>query len=411
MRRVLEIISTPILAGVIAAAFTGAATAHDGTVFRGFGTAVLNGSFSGGEWDSAGRKQFDVARSPAEGGGIVPATLYVMNDAQNLYIAIRVSNASAGGSRFFISFDNTHDGRLQEGEDSLHDDGSGQLLDRFMHQTSPTLWTPLDDNANGGTLDGAFAQGDDAGVATFEVAHPLDDADNAHDFSLRAGDRLGVSSFDFLHCTSPLFETCASSTSSLSSMDIVVLSGSTIPPDTQITVGQDEGSMTPDADLMFEFTGSDDVLEASQLTFQCKLDEGVWQACTSPQEFSVADGRHTFLVRAIDDMDNLDPSPAERNWIRDSTAPSKPVIRGRRSVRKGQKLVLRFSASDEFTPRSGIRFKCSVDSRRLKSCRATYRARLRPGRHVVRARALDLVGNQSGITRVRIIVKRPRAAS
>ena len=407
MRRVLEVVSAPILVLVIAAAVAGGATAHNGTVFRGFGTAVIDGSFSAGEWDSAGHMQFNVTRSPLEGGGIVPATLYVMNDAQNLYIAIRVSGASAGGSRFFIEFDNNDDRRLQEGEDGLFDDGSAQLQDRFMHQASPTLWTPLDDNANGGTLDGAFAQGDDVGVATFEIAHPLDDADNAHDFSLRAGDRLGVAAFDFLHCTGPLFSTCASSTSFLSGMDIVVLSGSRIPPDTQITVGQDEGSMTTDSDFLFEFTGSDDVLGPSQLTFECKLDEGVWEACTSPEELSVADGRHTFSVRAIDDMGNLDPSPAQRNWIRDSTAPSKPVIRGRRSVRKGQRVVLRFSASDRFTPSSRIEFRCSVDSSRLKSCRATFRARLRPGRHTIRARAIDRVGNQSGLAKARIVVKRP----
>ena len=408
MRRVLEVVFAPILVLVIAAAAAGGATAHNGTALRGFGTAVIDGSFSAGEWDSAGRMQFTVTRSPLEGGGIVPATLYVMNDAQNLYIAIRVSNASAGGSRFFIEFDNNHDGSgAQEGEDGLFDEGSGQLQDRFMHQTSPTLWTPLDDNAYGGTLDGALAQGDDAGVATFEVAHPLDDADNAHDFSLRAPARVGFD-LDFLHCTSILFSTCASSTSWLPRMDIDILSGSRIPPDTQITTGQDERSMTQDADLMFEFTGSDDVLEPSLLTFQCKLDDGAWQACTSPQELSApADGPHMFSVRAIDDMNNLDPSPAERNWIRDSTAPTKPVIGGRRSVRKGKTVVLRLSARDKFTPPSRIRFKCSVDSRRLKSCRATYRVRLRPGRHVVRARALDLVGNQSGITTARVIVKRP----
>ena len=163
--------------------------------------------------------------------------------------------------------------------------------------------------------------------------------------------------------------------------------------------------MTIDSDFLFEFTGSDDVLGPSQLTFECKLNEGAWRACASPHEFSVGDGRHTFSVRAIDDMGNLDASPAARNWIRDSTAPSKPVIRGRRSVRKGQKVVLRFSARDEFTPRSGIRFKCSVDSRRLKSCRGTYRATLRAGRHLVRARAMDSVGNKSRITTVQIIVK------
>ena len=383
---------------------SGSATAHDGTTFRAFGTAVIDGSFAAGEWDSAARVQLSVFRSPAEGGGVVPGTLYVMNDVQNLYIALRVSNASVGTSRYFIGFDGNHDGNSgQEGEDILFVDDYGLFSDRFMHQVSPTSWSPRDDDEYGGTIDGTSADGDDTGFATFELSHPLDDADNAHDFSLRPASRLGFH-FSFVHCVD--FTCAPDATNYFTRPDIVVVSGSTVPPDTQITAGPAEGSMTAVAGSIFEFTGSDDVLQASQLTFECKLDEGAWQTCTSPHGYSAAHGRHTFSVRTIDEMLNVDQTPAERNWVRDSIAPSRPLIRGRRSVRKGKTVVLRFSATDEFTPRSGIRFKCSVDSMRLKPCRATYRVRLRPGRHVVRARSLDQVGNQSGIATFRVRVKR-----
>jgi hypothetical protein len=382
------------------------APAHDGTTFRAFGTAVIDGSFAAGEWDSAARVELNVFRSPAEGGGVVPATLYVMNDVQNLYFAIRVSNASVGTSRYFIGFDGNHDGNsAQEGEDILFVDDYGLFWDRFMHQISPTLWSPRDDDEYGGTIDGTSADGDDAGFATFELAHPLDDADNAHDFSLRPASRLGFH-VSFVHCVD--FTCAPNATNYFTRPDIVVVSGSTIPPDTQITAGPAEGSVTAFASTSFEFTGSDDVLQSSQLTLECKLDEGAWQTCISPRGFSAAYGRHTFSVRATDEMLNVDQSPAQRSWIRDSVGPSRPLIRGRRSIRKGKMLVLRFSATDEFTPRSGIRFKCAVDSTRLKRCSAVYRVRLRPGRHAVNVRAVDSVGNQSALTTFRVKVKRAR---
>ena len=47
-----------------------------------------------------GRADFTVNRASSEGGGTVPATIYVMNDAVNLYIAIKVTNATVGGSDF-----------------------------------------------------------------------------------------------------------------------------------------------------------------------------------------------------------------------------------------------------------------------------------------------------------------------
>jgi hypothetical protein len=363
---------------------------------------VIDGSFGAGEWDPAGRAQFNVLRSPAEGGGVVPATLYVMNDAQNLYVALRVSNASVGTSRLSVWFDANHDGSfVQEGEDALVVDDYGDFWDRFIHQISPNLWRAVDDDDYGGTLDGTSADGDDAGFATFELAHPLDDADNFHDFSLRPAVRTGFGFF-FTHC---IDFTCAN-TSEVSGSDIVIVSGSTVPPDTQIAAGPVDGSLTREADARFEFTGTDDVIPATALTFECSLDNAAWADCASPLSPSVDDGVHTFVVRSKDEMLVVDPTPAQRNWTLDTTGPSKPVIRGRRSVRKGQRVVLRFSATDEIA--GGVRFKCAVDSTRLKRCPAVYRVKLRPGRHVVRVGAVDRLGNQGEVATFRIRVKRAR---
>jgi hypothetical protein len=102
-------------------------------------------------------------------------------------------------------------------------------------------------------------------------------------------------------------------------------------------------------------------------------------------------------------MLNVDASPEQRTWTIDRRGPSRPVIRGRRSLRQGQRLVLRFSAKDDGI--GGVHFRCSVDSRVLRRCPARFRVKLRPGRHVVRVRALDRIGNISPLAKFRVTVK------
>ena len=383
----------------------GSAAGFSGDVLRGFGTATIDGVMDAGEWDPAGHADFTVNRSSSEGGGTVPATVYVMNDAASVYVGIKVVNATVASSAAWVHFDGDHNNSyIAEGEDVLRVDTLGAFSDRFVHRTSPTTWTMAQDSDHGGTDDGDERDADAIGYSFYEFSHPLDTADNAHDVSLRPGSRIGFG-LTFEHCY-PCAPFSIFPTTGLA--EVVVVSGSRVPPDTQLTGGPAEGSMTALPGTSFEFTGSDDVLQSSELTFECKRDEGAWQTCASPHRFSPEYGRHTFSVRAIDEMLNVDQSPAQRTWIRDSIRPSKPLIRGRRSVRQGKMLVLRFSATDEFTPPRGIRFKCAVDSTRLKRCPALYRVRLRLGRHAVKVRSVDLVGNQSALATARVMVKRVR---
>jgi hypothetical protein len=69
-------------------------------------------------------------------------------------------------------------------------------------------------------------------------------------------------------------------------------------------------------DDTFTFTGENGA------SFECRLDAGAWQTCTSPKYVGgLADGSHTFDVRAVDQAGNTSPATS-RTWTVDTTAPT-----------------------------------------------------------------------------------------
>ena len=89
----MKLAGVTAFAAALVVAVSGAAQASDGLTLRGYGTAVVDGVLSPNEWERAGHFDFQANLAPAEGGGTVPATLLVMNDSTNLYLALRVAVA------------------------------------------------------------------------------------------------------------------------------------------------------------------------------------------------------------------------------------------------------------------------------------------------------------------------------
>ena len=84
----------------------------------------------------------------------------------------------------------------------------------------------------------------------------------------------------------------------------------TTPPDTTISEGPSGKSKSKSA--TFGFSGTDARAVAS---FQCRLDSGSFETCTSPKTYSgLKKGSHTFEVRAVGPAGNVDPTPASRSW-------------------------------------------------------------------------------------------------
>ena len=80
-------------------------------------------------------------------------------------------------------------------------------------------------------------------------------------------------------------------------------------PETQIDAQPANPSNSANASFTFSSTDT-------TATFECRLDNGGFSACTSPKDYTgLADGSHTFEVRAKDAAGNPDPTPASYTWI------------------------------------------------------------------------------------------------
>ncbi len=89
----------------------------------------------------------------------------------------------------------------------------------------------------------------------------------------------------------------------------------TTPPDTVITTQPDSVINTSNTNFNFEAD------ETS--TFQCKLDSEAYATCTSPKSYTgLAEGSHTFSVKATDTATNEDVTPAEFTFVVDTQAPT-----------------------------------------------------------------------------------------
>ena len=90
-----------------------------------------------------------------------------------------------------------------------------------------------------------------------------------------------------------------------------------LPPET--TLGVTPNSTTSSLVASFEFSGTDSL---TSVTFECSVDGGSYVSCASPFSTSTLSvGSHTFAVRAVDAVGNIDPTPASYTWTIETALP------------------------------------------------------------------------------------------
>jgi hypothetical protein len=119
-------------------------------------------------------------------------------------------------------------------------------------------------------------------------------SNGSHTFSVRATDAAG--------------NTDATPASRTFTVDVPPPPQDTTAPETTIDSGP-SGTIKQNS-ATFTFSSS----EAGS-SFECKLDSAAFSACSSPKKYTgLANGSHTFSVRAIDAARNADATPASRTW-------------------------------------------------------------------------------------------------
>ena len=163
----------------------------------------------------------------------------------------------------------------------------------------------------------------------------------------------------------------------------LAVSSDTTPPDTSILSGPSGNVSSQNATFAFASTESGS-------SFSCSLDLATAVPCASPTTYpGLADGQHTFSVAARDASGNRDPTPAQRVWTVDTTAPDTLITAGPVGTVGSNAASISFSASEPTAT-----FECSLDSAAWAPCSspASYSA-LANGQHTVQVRAIDGAGN------------------
>ncbi len=265
-----------------------------------------------------------------------------------------------------------------------HGNTSSATTRTWTVDATPPPVPTIDSGPAGGSTSGpdvGFGFSDSEGGATFELR--LDGgawtaatspktytglADGSHTLDVRALDSYG-------------------NTSGATSRSWTV--DATAPPVPTIDGGPAAGSTTGDG-VSFQFSDSE-----SGVDLECKFDGGAWSGCLSPRSLTgLADGSHTFQVRALDAFANTSGA-VSRTWTVDAVAPAAPSIDSGPAGGSTSSPNVAFGFSDS---EGGVTFEIRLDGGgwTADSSPKSY-AGLADGSHTFDVRALDAYGNASSV--------------
>ena len=157
----------------------------------------------------------------------------------------------------------------------------------------------------------------------------------------------------------------------------------TVAPDTTITANP--AAIVSATSATFSFSSTD--VTAS---FECKLDTAAFATCTSPATFSgLTNGSHTFQVRALDAISNVDATPAAYTWTVDTFAPDTTITVSPAPITNLTTATFNFTSSEPSST-----FECSTDAAVFAVCTSPVTLTgLSAASHTLEVRATDVAGN------------------
>ena len=167
----------------------------------------------------------------------------------------------------------------------------------------------------------------------------------------------------------------------------------TAAPNTSISASQPATTNNPAP--TFAFSSSE-----SGSSFACRLDGGAFQPCLSPTTYApLADGVHTFEVRATDRAGNTDATPAVATWRIDTSAPTASITTPVNGATVALTVAAAASAADDIGV-AGVQFQLDGVALGAEDKSAPYTVSwntrlVAGGPHTIAAVARDAAGNRT----------------
>lgn len=186
-------------------------------------------------------------------------------------------------------------------------------------------------------------------------------------------------------------------------VDMVRLTGpgGAATPNTFITNGPGENQHLDTNEVTFAWTGIDDSTSVQNLLFSYSLDSTTFNPFsydTSHAFTGLAEGWHTFMVRAMDESQNIDPTPATRRFAVDMTSPNIQITSGPSEGEwvASSTVTFAWTGSDNLTDVANLLFSYKIDDDTFSTftldTSRTYTS-LSEGPHTFVVKAKDKAGN------------------
>jgi hypothetical protein len=162
------------------------------------------------------------------------------------------------------------------------------------------------------------------------------------------------------------------------------------PPSTTITSAPPTRSSNTTASISFDGTDA----TSGVGSFQCSVDGAASTTCSSPLVLNgLADGLHTVHVAAVDNADNLDPTPATVSWTVDTSPPVVTIDSPASGAQTSHAGSITFHATDPDD--TTFTFVCQLDTVSAPCSSPFTFSALGVGPHTFTVTAADAAGNMS----------------